>query len=175
MTTPNGYYGGYVLTGPFTNGSAPGISANFLNNIEDWMATVDGDIANAPSLSGSTSGVALLYQFFSGVHKVIYIYLNGFRNGGASAQNITFPQAFTSSLLIRVSDTNTFSLLSSGVAQNIGIINGFPSSGTSGGTYFTATTCPGCLTGFCNHAIDTISFIGGAASAHTGLIILEGI
>src|SRR5579885_553302 len=168
MTTPNGYYGGYVLTGPFTNGSAPGISANFLNNIEDWMATVDGDIANAPSLSGSTSGVALLYQFFSGVHKVIYIYLNGFRNGGASAQNITFPQAFTSALKITTADTNTFSLLTSGTAQNIAILTAL---GAGGGTTVSQTTMGSYSLGWCNHAIDTISFQSGAASAHTGLIV----
>ena len=35
--------GGYARTGPFVNGSSPGISATFLNNVEAVLARPSGD------------------------------------------------------------------------------------------------------------------------------------
>lgn len=44
----------YPVTGPFTNGTAPGISAAFLNNVETWLGTAlqaDGDVAGTANQS----------------------------------------------------------------------------------------------------------------------------
>jgi hypothetical protein len=198
----------YQPFGPFVDGQPPGLSAEWCNNVENFLVTVTGGtpsvnsaatdtnissdgngnetvksiIANyaklttgGSSINGSTSGSATLYQPERGTYKKVLVWCNNFRNGGASAQNLSIPVPFTTACVFRAFDVNTFSLLAGGSTQNIGIWNGWPSSGTAGGTYFTSTTSPGHAQGFCNHAIDTVQFTPVAASAHTGFIILEGV
>lgn len=183
----------YTIYGPFNNGSSPGISATFLNALETWAvsvtsAAIDPNITSngsgllallglqinptAVSLTGSTSGTAQLYQTDRGTFKRVVIFLNNFQNGGGSAQTIALPTAFASSLVIRTGDINTCSLLVSASAQNIAVLSALSGSG---GTQSTQTTIGSYSIGFCNHAIDTVSFGGSAGSAHTGLIIMEGI
>ena len=57
--------GPYSPTGPFTNGSSPGLSAALFNELERWLAQVDN--AAATTLSGTT-GTATAYMPFQGPH-----------------------------------------------------------------------------------------------------------
>ncbi len=85
---------GYTATGPFTNGSAPGLAAAFFNNIETWIQQTEGD-TGAVSVSGTTAGTATLYQFFQGTLKGFFLYFAGYRNSTATEQYLTLPVAFT--------------------------------------------------------------------------------
>jgi hypothetical protein len=99
----------------FNNGGAPGISASYLNGVENMLASInsaatDGSIsANGSgiltllglvnndagqSIVGTTSGTATLYQFLRGNVKAFFLYFTGYRNSTSTEQKITLPQAF---------------------------------------------------------------------------------
>src|SRR5438876_9273719 len=87
--------GPYSPTGSFVNGNAPGISATFLNNLEAYIAWAEGDASAQVSVSGTTAGTAVLYQFLQGGLKGFLLYFNGYRNSTATEQYLTLPVAFT--------------------------------------------------------------------------------
>lgn len=186
----------YTAAGPFINDNPPAINATVLNSIETFLSagwfdsaiTSDGSgnhsansyaspfskiNASATTISGSTSGTASLYQPWQGTIKLVLVTLNGFRNGGGSAQNIALPAAFTVGCYWWSSATNTFSLTSSGSAQSCNVVTGL-GSGT-GGSSTSETLIGSYNNGDCPHAFDTVSLVGGAASSHTGFIVLFGI
>src|SRR5260221_3229477 len=79
--------GPYSPTGPFTNGSSPGLSAALFNELERWLAQVDN--AAATTLSGTT-GTATAYMPFQGPHyKKVLLWLNGFQNTSGSTTALT--------------------------------------------------------------------------------------
>src|SRR5258708_17477745 len=86
--------GPYSPTGPFTNGSSPGLSAALFNELERWIAQVDN--AAATTLSGTT-GTATAYMSHQGPHyKKVLLWLNNFQNTSGSTTALTLPTAFTS-------------------------------------------------------------------------------
>ena len=168
MTWNDSYSPPYSLAGPFVSGGVPGIDAPFLNKIEGWVDNTDAPPASV--LNGSTSGTATLYQMPWSLLKLVFVNLSNFRNGGGSAQNIAFPLGFTSVVWVMAGDTNAFSLLASGTAITVRAVTGL----ASGGNTFTNITVVGAVIGQ-GGACDTLSFLGGQASAHTGPIVLLGI
>jgi hypothetical protein len=109
----------YTVTGPFVAGSAPGVSAAFLNNIETWIEQIDASTAH--TISGTT-GTMTLYQPLQGVFKLVYITMSGFQASGN--QDIALPTAFSQSALIWTGDIgiNTnggLKMRLSGADQNI--------------------------------------------------------
>src|SRR5690348_6965240 len=95
----------YTPAGPWNNNNPPGISAGVLTAMETFMSGVQWDTnaswdgsgnltlnsiiaalskinAVATTISGSTSGTASLYQPLQGTIKLVFVSLNGFRNGG---------------------------------------------------------------------------------------------
>lgn len=145
----------YTKTGPFTNGSAPGISALFLNNVETELAAInsaatDSNIsadgtgllttlglnvnAAATKITGSTAGNITLYQPFRGpVFKLVIMRLNGFRNNGGSTQGIVLPSAFTSRCKVWCGDmpSTGVQFQKSGVTQNIAIATSTVTTGNT--------------------------------------------
>ncbi len=162
---------GYTRYGnPWTNGSAPGISAVFLTDLENWI--VQADNPAAVTLNGSTSGVATLYMPLQGtVWKYLIILLSTFRNGGGSNQTIALPTAFTTAAHFYTGSFPAFQLLASGSAQNVGVIT---TLGTPGNVTVTSTV-GGYEMGDTAGGFDTISFNSGQASTHTGIAIFEGV
>ncbi len=126
---------GYTVTGPFTAGSAPGLSAAYNNAIEAFIQQLEGDIG-AVVLNGATSGTATLYQVLQGTHKKVVIILNNFKNIGGSTQTITFPTAFTAGCQIRTTAMFQIELRVTGAAQNIDVLT---TLGAAGGTVTTQT------------------------------------
>jgi len=101
----------YTLTGPFTDGSAPGISASFLNNVENYLqyAVSDSSLSSTAGIltvlglkdnpapvqvTGSVSGTCTLWQPLQGTVKICFVIANNYQSGGA--QTLTLPVPFTS-------------------------------------------------------------------------------
>lgn len=183
----------YTQYGPFDNGGSPPINENFLNGVESFLLlinalatdaniTSDGNGAatllklavNAPStvLNGSTAGTATLWQPLNGTLKLVLVYLNGFRNGGGSAQTLAIPVPFTTSFRWWTGDTNPLTFTGSSVARTANIITALAAGG---GTITSQTTVNSHSFGGLTAAVDTISFNSGEASTHTGLIVAVGV
>lgn len=189
--------GNYVQFGPFGDGGAPGISAEFLNPLETFLlsinsASYDSHISadgsgkltlitlNATpaqtTLNGGTAGTAVLTQDLVGTIKRVLVILTGFRTAGAS-QTIAIPVPFTKQCFVRSSNLggatgfNGFQLLSSGTPQSVGLITTLSSAG---GTNTSVTTVFGHSIGECFHAIDTIQFVSGSSANASGSIELVG-
>lgn len=133
----------YTNTGPFTNGTSPGISAAFLNAIEAFLDSINtaaydthisssvgivtllGLIVNgaiqtnptAVTVTGTTSGTAVLYQFLIGTVKAAILFDNGYRNSTTTEQTISLPTPFTSKCLVFTGNIQTLTPYSSGTAQ----------------------------------------------------------
>lgn len=186
----------YTPAGPWSNNNPPGISASVLTAMEAFMSAIAWDtnaswdgsgnltlnsiiatfnkINPSPStISGATSGTASLYQPWQGIVKLVLVSLNGFRNGSGSPQLISLPTAFTVGCYWWTSNVNTFSLTSGGTAQSCNVVTAL--GGGTGGSTTAETSLGSQNNGDCPHAFDAVSFSGGAASSHTGFIVLFGI
>lgn len=110
----------YTPYGPWTDGGAPGVSAEFLNPLETFLQSVnsaatDSNISAASgimtvlgmvnnvaavTITGTTGGSASLYQFLRGNVKACILYLNNYQNNSATEQVISLPQAYTAKAFI---------------------------------------------------------------------------
>lgn len=119
----------YTKTGPFVNGGAPGISATFLNNVENWIEQVDN--TTVVTVSGSVSGSASLYQFLQGTVKAALVTWNNYKSSGA--QNLALPLAFTSQSLWWVGDLQggTIAGTLSGTSQTFSVMTALALGGGS--------------------------------------------
>jgi hypothetical protein len=158
----------YTPTGPFSNGTSPGLSAALFNNIEAWIAQVD----NTPvtTLTGS-SGNAKLYMPLQGNYKVAMIVLNGYQNTSGSVQTLALPTSFVTSVYVRTKNIFQIELRVGSTAQNIDIITALA---TVGGTISTQTNIAAHSFGSCNAAVDHIGFRSGGSGPQTSIIFLEG-
>jgi|SRR6266487_5251618 len=164
--------GNYTVTGPFTNGGAPGINQTFLNNMENFIQQLEGD-AGSVVLNGGTSGTATLYQVVQGTFKYTLIVLNNFRTAGA-AQQITLPTAYTFGAYIRTSEGESMSVRSGGSDQTVRVMTGFPGAvgniGVTGtGAVFSGWNFVHVVTGF-----NQYNFGASWGAARTGFVIIEG-
>lgn len=162
----------YVPTGPFVNGTSPGITAAFLNNIEAFIEQLEAD-TGASTISGSTSGTATLYQPLQGNFKVLIVRFNNFRNGSAPAQTLAIPTPITAVEYIFTSNCGAFQVLSSSVAQTVAQITSFVTNADNGVNLTTTLHQNWVAHGAA--PIDTISLNGSDAGTHNGLIVIIGI
>lgn len=188
----------YVQFGPWDDGGAPGISAEFLNPLETFLLSlnsasydshisangsgvmtttgqiVNGAIQNNPTgvvLNGGAAGTATLWQDCTGAIKRVLIYESGFKTG-ASNQTIALPVAFTKGCFIRTGFINKIQLMAGGAAQTIAIITSL--SATGYGSTTGETTMTGYGFGECRAAFDTIQFPSGDSGAATAFVELVG-
>src|SRR6266704_1092931 len=75
---------GYVPTGPWTAGSAPGVSAAFLTNLEAFVQQLEGD-TGVTTITGGTNGTADCYQPLQGTINMDVI--TALAAGGGTAVN----------------------------------------------------------------------------------------
>jgi hypothetical protein len=189
--------GNYVQYGPWEDGGSPGISAEFLAPLEDFLLSInsaaydshvssDGSgklsivtlnaVPSTVTLNGGTAGTAVLVQDMVGSIKRVIVTLNGFRTAG-SAQTIAIPVPFTKQCFVRSGNLgsatgfNGFQLVGSSVAQSVGLITALSASG---GTNTSMTTIFGHSLGECFHAVDTISFVASSGSNASGSFELVG-
>src|SRR5260221_5489521 len=119
--------GPYSPTGPFTNGSSPGLSAALFNELERWLAQVDN--AAATTLSGTT-GTATAYMPFQGPHyKKVLLWLNGFQNTSGSTTNLALPTAFTSGGKDETGNLHIIGMWVGSTAQTLNIITSIAAAG----------------------------------------------
>ena len=162
--------GPYSPTGPFTNGSSPGLSAALFNELERWIAQLDN--AAATTLSGTT-GTATAYMPHQGPHyKKVLLWLNGFQNTSGSTTNLSLPTAFTSGGNVQTANLHIIELWVGSTAQNINIIT---SLAAAGGATTTQTYIKDKSFGYFAAAIDHIGFQSGGSGAITSLVIIEGL
>ena len=152
------------------NGSAPGIAAAFLNNIENFIQQLEGD-TGVTTINGGTNGTATHYQPVQGTIKVVIVMENAFRTGGAN-QDYTLPVAFTVGGFVLAGDVNNFQLLSATVAQNVDVIVTIASGG---GTASAVTTVHADSFGSMLHPFDTIRHSSGSGSNHSGVLVIIGV
>lgn len=151
----------YTKTGPFVNNSQPGISATFLNNVENQLVAINSAATDAhisadgtgllttlglnvnatpTTINGATAGSITLYQPFRGPSfKVVIMRLTGFRNNGGHTQGIVLPSAFTGRCKVWAGDmpSTGVQFQKSGVTQSIAIAT---STVTTGNTSTNVTT-----------------------------------
>lgn len=135
-----------------------------------------GNLVNTPSstvLNGSTSGTATLYMEMRGTVKRLFLFLNNFRNGGASAQTIALPTTFGAFGYCRTTSFPAAQLLKTGAPVTVNVIT---TLAVGGGTSTGATVFGGySFFDFQANGFDTVSFNSGQATAHTGGLIIEGV
>jgi hypothetical protein len=171
MTWNESYTVPYVPTGPWANGGAPGISAQFLDQLEGWVYNTDGP--PVASIAGSTSGTANLYQLPWSLLKIVFIDCENFRNGNAGAQTIALPIIFATRIFfIWTGGSPSISLARSGAAQTVQLNSGL---GSPGGTVTAGTIIGENAMGHCDYSVDTVWFNGSQAAVASGGIVLVGI
>lgn len=116
----------YPLTGPFTDGGAPGISSAFLNNVESWIKTIDNP---TPVQSNGSSGNIKIYQFMQGVIKSCFVFWAGYRS--TTAQTLVIPSPFLAGCMFWVAESQAGTLLfkSGGTTVTCSVMNTLSSSG----------------------------------------------
>jgi len=154
-------------------GSAPGLSAAYNNNIENFIQQLEGD-AGAVVVNGGTSGTATCYQVVQGTFKYAIIVYNNFKTAG-STQNLVLPTAFTYGFAIRSEQTPSTSFLLAAAAQSCNIITSLPASASASGGVSSGTTIGGYNQGECRHGCDTLQYAASASVATNGFHVLEGI
>lgn len=185
----------YSDPGAWVNGTTP-LDATHMNGIRSFLiatgamwdsnASWDGNgkltlitlnaTPTTTTLNGGTAGTALLIQDLNGTIKRVLVILSGFRTAGAN-QTIAIPVPFTKQCLVRAGNLgsatsfNGFQLLSSGVAQSVGIVTALASGG---GTSSSVTTVFGNSHGECFHPVDTVQFVSGSSSNASGSFELVG-
>lgn len=176
-------YGRY---GPFTDDEEPGMSAEFLNPLEDFLVSINSAATDSRltsdgngrlnlntvgnSVTGQTSGTATLYQMSTGIIKEFVLVLSNYRN--TASQTITLPTAFVAGGQGYVGNTvgNSYSFLLSGTAQNLRVLT---TIGTSGGGANPATTV------FLNSVFEVVAGfdtirLNTSSGASNGFLILKG-
>lgn len=186
----------YTKTGPFVNNSAPGISANFLNNVENELVainsaatdshiTADGtglltalglNVNCTPVImNGSTSGNVALRQPCRGPNfKLVIMHFNSFRNNGGKTQGIVLPTAFLDRSVVLCGDlpSTGISFQKSGVSNSVAIKNTINAS--SGGTVTNATLLHGNSWGEILGGWDTMIVPTGGSIAVSGVMFIVG-
>lgn len=178
----------YTPTGPFVDGSPPGMSAAFFNNVENWIVNAVSDSSlsstagiltmlgakiNTPavSVSGSVSGTASLYEILQGTVKAGLIYWNGYRSGGA--QTMALPTALTATSYWWVSETQggTLEALLSGTAQTFSVVTALA---LGGGTQQSQSYLKQHSQGMCRTGFDTVR-ITVTSSVASGIAFFIGV
>jgi hypothetical protein len=163
----------FVPTGPFSNGGAPGFSAAFGNDIEEFIQQLQGDI-NSVAVSGQTSGTATLYQVVQGTIKRTIIHLVNYKN--TANQFITLPTAYTDRALVSTGDVGGNAIAfftggSGGSAVNVKVLSAI--SASSGGTQATQIYIKYFSYGQIDAAWDTLELQVNTGAAN-GVIVIEG-
>lgn len=185
----------YSKTGPFVNASAPGISATFLNNVENTLtainsAATDSHVtsdgtglvtlpglnvnATAVTINGATAGSITLYQPMRGpVFKVVIMRLTGFRNNGGHTQGIVLPSAFTGRSKVWFGDlpSTGVSFQKSGVTVGVATVTAMSATG---GTVSNVNTLFGRGFGEILGAWDTMIIPTGGSAVTDGVILVVG-
>lgn len=189
----------YVKTGPFTNGTAPGINGTFLNTVENALVNsvidpnvaangsgtvtllgliCNGAIQTNPSVvtvNGTTSGAAQLYQFLVGTVKGAILYLNGYRNATTTEQTISFPTPFTSKCLVMTGNIqNTLTPYFGGSAES-NTIRIYTSLASSGGAGTLSSTIKLYSIGFITSNFDAIGLGISQSTATNDIVIFLGL
>ncbi len=177
------------------NGSAPGISAAFLNALESfcfngWFdsaitsngsgvmtslgQTVNGPIQPNPTgvqVTGSVSGTCTLYQLFTGTVKKIIVLLSNYKSG--AAQSMALPVAFTSESYWWTTEFQSGQIegLSGGSAQTFSVLTALA---IGGGTQNPQTSLKSWSQGMLRTAFDTVR-ITSLTTAASSVVVIEGI
>ena len=170
--------GSYTNTGPFTNGTSPGISAAFLNNIETWIGQVDN--TTAVTVSGSTSGSVSLYQPLQGVIKMVVMYFSNYKDSGT--HNLTLPVAFASGGIVITGGVGSasggtdggFTMRIGASDQTLQVITAL-AAGNAGSATNETFIAGYNIAQFQNAAIDTIHLAVASTAAHTGPVVIIGV
>lgn len=190
--------GSYTPVGPFTDGGAPGVSAEFLNPLETFLTsinsaaydplisanagieTVVGLITGAglaslaskmTGVSGSASGSMTVYETFAGSFKVVLVIFSNFKNTGG-AVSVTLTTAFNGPAFFLNGGGPTVNLMNSGSPLSEQIITALS---TSGGTTTPHTGfASGCL-GWTTSPFTAIQEPGGDSSTSTGIVVIIGV
>jgi hypothetical protein len=122
------------------------------------------------ALNGATSGTAIIYQtVFPNTHFIVVV-LNNFRNGSGADQTLALPQATIKESQVSTTNINAIGFQRSGGGINCDVITAL----AAGGGTITNQATMGSWSFARVNQFDTLLFKSGAASAHTGTIILEG-
>lgn len=182
----------YTKTGPFNNNSAPGISASFVNNVENELAALnnaatDTNITSdtngvfaaralnvspvAVSVSGTVSGFATAVMYFTGTIKRVLVWFQGYKS--ASAQSLTLPVAFTGTSLWTVTELQggKIEALASGSAQTFSIQTAIA---VGGGSQTAQAFINSWSTGLCRSAFDTVRVTVTGTTATSAVVTIEG-
>src|SRR6266702_1096685 len=137
---------GYTKAGPFVNGSAPGINATFLNNVETWLATVSS-VLNPPSnastirissyntiKNGSSSGTMTVYECFAPGSdlKIVRVSYDQYKNASATANDVTLQAPFSQGASFQSGLIQGTQLLASGSAVTLDFITSLSATGDGG-------------------------------------------
>lgn len=186
----------YVNTGPFNNGTSPGINAAFLNNVEGFLDTVntaatDSNLSSSSgiltmlglvnndagtTISGTTNGSATLYQFLRGNVKAFFIYFSAYRNSTTTEQKITLPQPFNHYAHFYAAGGVPpchFYLSGSQVNGKISVVTAFASPPGSGVSTASQNAINGLEYGDISNAFDTVGLgVSLGANFTTGLFVI---
>lgn len=187
-------YNTYTKTGPFTNGGAPGISAAFLNALEDFafagwfdsLITSNGSgRISASGLSitstntvGTTNGSANFCQFLQGTIKGCFVHFASYRNATATEQKITLPVAFTAYgvwLAGGIPGNVTIHNGGSQVTNQINVVTTIASSGGSAGGVTLGSNFRGFAYGEIAAGFDQIGLGVSQGSNSVGGLLIVGV
>jgi len=152
-------YSTYTATGPFADGSSPGISAALLNAVETFLSSGWFNSAitsnhsgvlrasllqlydKSQQLSGSTSGTMTLHEYFAGASgylKICCLRYSNYRNAAASANTITLNTSYNTACYMIGDSIQGTQFLSSGSPITLKAFTTL--GGTSDGTGTSTTT-----------------------------------
>lgn len=177
----------YTPSGPYNDGTAPGLDASLFNNIENFLVSTNPGAVNtamSPVTYGGISGGSItIWQFFgstssssvANIYKLILMYFNQYHNSTTSRQRITLPTPFTTGGIAQVGGVvvpttgGIYTVDNTGTGgHNWNVFNGFNSS-------LSQARLPCYCIGEFNSEMSFMDIDGSGSGPANGWIRLEGV
>lgn len=176
----------YTQYGPFTDGSAPGITASFLNQLETFLSTINALASNSAitptTINGTTSGT--ISQWLLGgpttgssanCFKLYLFYFNAYQNSTGVRQRITLPSPFATGgiawvggIHVPTSGKGIYTVDNTTGGHNFNVFNGYNSS-------LSQAVLPCYAIGEFNNEMSYMDIDGSTSGAANGWVMLMGI
>lgn len=177
----------YIPFGPWTDGSAPGIDASYLNAQETFLSSINPIAVNTaltPVIHpGTTAGNIYVWQFAGGptiglaanCYKLILMYFQAYENSSGVRQRIPFPSPLSNGGIVQVGSIHVptasrgiYAVDSTGTGRNINVFTGF-------NTVSNTTLLPCYAVGEFTTQTSYIDVDGSTTGPANGWIRIEGV
>lgn len=188
----------YTPSGPYNDGTAPGLDASLFNNIESFLSTINALAVNTaitPTVKAGTSGGSVTMWALgtttgssANCFKMYLFYFNAYQNSTGTRQQFILPTPFTTGgiawcggIHVPVSDPTThtprgiYTVSNIDGGHNWNVFVGYNPSGTPYNSAISQAVLPCYCIGEFNSVMYRMDVDGSTSAPANGWVMLMGI